>query len=64
MQQHKGQSTVEYVLLVTAVITIIIISTAGNKGFFSAALNSVYNNAASDMLNVSARMTSSLASVN
>jgi Flp pilus assembly pilin Flp len=52
MRAQKGQSTVEYILLVTAVIGVIILFTS-NGGPFQTGLNSVFNSTTQDMLNVS-----------
>ena len=52
MRAHKGQSTVEYILLVTAVIAVIILFTTGNNSLFQQRLNSVFNTTTQDMLNV------------
>jgi len=35
MRAHKGQSTVEYILLVTAVIAVVILFTSTPNGLFS-----------------------------
>ena len=52
MRAHKGQSTVEYILLVTAVVAVVILFTAGNGSIFQQRLNSVFNTTTQDMLNV------------
>jgi len=52
MRSHKGQSTVEYILLVTAVVAVVILFTAGNGSIFQQRLNSVFNTTTQDMLNV------------
>ena len=52
MRAHKGQSTVEYILLVTAVIGVIILFTTGGGSLFQSRLNSVFNSTSQDMLNV------------
>jgi Flp pilus assembly pilin Flp len=49
---HKGQSTVEYILLVTAVVAVIILFTLGNKSLFQTRLTNVFNQTSQDMLNV------------
>ena len=51
MRAQKGQSTVEYILLVTAVIGAVIMFTAPN-GLFSQRINQVFNATSQDMLNV------------
>jgi len=60
MDANKGQSTVEYILLVTAVITVVILFTTGNGNVFQARLNSVFNTTTQDMLNVAARLQSNM----
>jgi Flp pilus assembly pilin Flp len=52
MRAHKGQSTVEYILLVTAVIAVIVLFTVGNTSLFQTRLSSVFNTTTQDMLNV------------
>ena len=49
---HKGQSTVEYILLITAVIAVIILFTVGNGSLFQTRLTSVLNSTTQDMVNV------------
>jgi hypothetical protein len=56
MRASKGQSTVEYILLVTAVVAVIILFTAGNNSPFQSRLNSVFNTTTQDMLNVATRL--------
>ena len=53
MGKRKGQSTVEYILLVTAVISAIILFTAGNSSLFQTRLTSVFDQTTQDMINVS-----------
>jgi len=52
MHAQKGQSTVEYILLVTAVIGLIVVFTSPNNGLFQTRLNQVFNETSQDMLNV------------
>jgi Flp pilus assembly pilin Flp len=53
MRSQKGQSTVEYILLVTAVTLVVILFTTGHgPGTFQSGLNSVFNSTTQDMLNV------------
>lgn len=52
MRLHKGQSTVEYILLVTAVIAVIVLFTVGNTSLFQTRLMNVFNSTTQDMLNV------------
>ncbi len=56
MPPRRGQSTVEYILLVTAVIAVIVLFTAGNNSLFQQRLNSVFNSTTQDMLNVASRL--------
>ena len=56
MRSHKGQSTVEYILLVTAVVGVVILFTTGKSSVFSQRLNSVFNTTTQDMLNVASRL--------
>ncbi len=55
MRAHKGQSTVEYILLVTAVIVAIALFTM-NGGLFQTRLGTVFNQTTQDMLNVANRL--------
>ena len=52
MGSQKGQSTVEYILLVTAVIGVVILFTSPTKGLFPQRLNQVFNETTQDMVNV------------
>ena len=56
MRECKGQSTVEYVLLVTAVIAVVILFANPTKGIFPQRLNQVLNQTTQDMLNVASRL--------
>jgi len=57
MRLDKGQSTVEYILLVTAVILVIIMFTTGKgPGTFQGGLNQVFNQSTQDMINVASRL--------
>lgn len=52
MRTHKGQSTVEYILLVTAVTVVIVMFTTGNgPGTFQNKLQQLYNTTTEDMMN-------------
>ena len=52
MRAHKGQSTVEYILLVTAVTLVVVLFTTGKgPGTFQNGLNQVFNQTTQDMLN-------------
>ncbi len=52
MHSHKGQSTVEYILLVTAIIAVVIAFTNPTRGLFSQRVNQVFTTTTQDMLNV------------
>jgi Flp pilus assembly pilin Flp len=56
MRAQTGQSTVEYILLVTAVVGVIILFTVGNNSTFQTRINSVFNTTTQDMLNVASRL--------
>jgi len=60
MRAHKGQSTVEYILLVTAVVAVIILFTTGNNSPFQQRLNSVFNTTTQGMLNVANVLANSM----
>ncbi|MDE1921242.1 MAG: class III signal peptide-containing protein [Candidatus Omnitrophica bacterium] len=52
MRARKGQSLVEYILLVTAVIVVVVLFTTGKgTGSFQSSLNSVFNQTTQGMLN-------------
>ena len=60
LKNKKGQSTVEYILLVTAVIAVIIVFVNGQqKGSFQQTLNSTLNQATEDMDTMSGTLVSS-----
>ena len=56
MRAHKGQSTVEYILLVTAVVAVIILFTVGKTSLFQTRLTNVFNQTSQDMLNVASHL--------
>jgi YbbR domain-containing protein len=56
MRAHKAQSTVEYLLLITAVIAAIVLFTTGSNSPFQQNLNSVFNTASQDLLNVASHL--------
>jgi hypothetical protein len=57
MRALKGQSTVEYILLVTAVIVVVVLFTTGQgPGSFQGGLNQVFNTTTQDMLNTAAQL--------
>ena len=49
IKNKRGQSTVEYVLLVTAVVAVIIALVAGNNSVFQNQLNTTLNTAIGDI---------------
>jgi len=53
MRAQKGQSTVEYILLVTAVTAVVILfTTRQGAGTFQGGLNQVFTQTSQDMINV------------
>ena len=56
MRAHKGQSTVEYILLVTAVIAGCHLVYDRQGQYFSERLNQVFNQTTQDMLNVASHL--------
>ena len=61
-KNKKGQSTVEYVLLVTAVVSVMIVFATNKDHGFQQQLNSTLNTAASDMNDMADRLQTSHAS--
>jgi len=59
---HKGQSTVEYILLVTAVVAVIVLFTVGHNSLFQTRLTSVFSQTSQDMLNVASYLQGNAAS--
>ena len=62
MCTHKGQSTVKYILLVTAVVAVIILFTLGKGSLFQTRLTNVFNSTTQDMLNVASYLQDNAAS--
>jgi Flp pilus assembly pilin Flp len=60
IKNKRGQSTVEYVLLVTAVIAVIIAIVTSNNGGMQGQLNSTLNTAIGDVGTLSDRMPTSV----
>ncbi|MFH1360164.1 MAG: class III signal peptide-containing protein [Candidatus Omnitrophota bacterium] len=58
LRNKKGQSTLEYIILVTGVI-VVLLAVAGNKGFFSTALETTLNQATDGMTNMATRLRDS-----
>ena len=59
IKNKKGQSTVEYVLLMTAVVAVIIGFVATKNGGFQGTLNTNLNSAVSDIGTMSDKLTAS-----
>jgi len=58
MRTQKAQSTVEYILLVSAVILVVVLfTTAKGTGSFQGGLNQVFNQTTQDLLNVANRLS-------
>ncbi len=57
MIKLKGQSTVEYILLVTAVITVVILFTTNKEGGFQKRLTNVLNQTTGSMEQVANRFS-------
>jgi uncharacterized protein (UPF0333 family) len=63
IKNKRGQSTVEYVLLMTAVVAVIILFVANQgKGGFQGQLNSTLNDATQEMGTMSGKFSASHAS--
>jgi Flp pilus assembly pilin Flp len=59
IKNKRGQSTVEYVLLVTAVVAVIIAMVTSNKSGLQSQLNSTLNSAIEQVGNMSDRLAAS-----
>jgi len=58
MHAKKAQSTVEYILLVSAVIVVVVLfNTNQGKGSFQSGLNQVFNSTTLEMVNVANRLS-------
>ena len=57
--KNKGQSTVEYILVVTAVISVIILFTTSRKDGFQNRLANVFEQSTESMVNVTNRLATS-----
>jgi uncharacterized protein (UPF0333 family) len=64
MVNNKGQNTVEYLLLITAVVAVVVLFSVGNNSPFQQRLNSVFNTTTQDMLNVASRLQDNAANSN
>ncbi len=63
-KNKRGQSTVEYVLLMTAVVAVIIALVTSNNGGLQSQLNSTYNSALGTVGTMSDRLAGSEAASN
>jgi hypothetical protein len=61
IKKKKGQSTVEYIILVTAVIAVIIFFTVNANSPFRTRLGNTYGNATDAMVNMASRLNSAFA---
>ncbi len=62
MHTHKGQSTVEYILLVTAVtLVVVLFTTSKGPGSFQGGLNKVFSDTTQEMLNVASHLQTNAA---
>ena len=58
--RKRAQSTVEYLLMVTAVVAVIIALTAGNGGLFKVRLNDTIMTVINGMQNEAIKMTNAI----
>ena len=58
--KKNGQSTVEYILLVTAVIGVIILATTNNNSIFKRSLNNAIIQTTDGMQNMAAKLTNAM----
>ena len=56
----KAQSTVEYILLVTAVIAVVLLATNGSNSIFQNRLSNAVNTTVDGMQNMANRLTTSM----
>lgn len=61
IKKKKGQSTVEYIILVTAVIAVIIFFVVSSNSPFKARLNDTFNMATNSMVSMSNRLVNAFA---
>jgi len=59
IKNKKGQSTVEYILLVTAVLAVIIVFVTGNKSMFKTTLVNAVNSSIQDINTEAAQFSGS-----
>ena len=65
IKKKKGQSTVEYLILVTAVVAVIIFFVLGSSGtsVFKNTINAAYDQSTNSMVNMSQRLDSAFNTV-
>ena len=59
LRSKKGQSTVEYLILVAGVIALLLVFVGSNTGVFQTAITDTYSNATSGMTNMAERLRNS-----
>ncbi|MBI3314680.1 MAG: hypothetical protein HYZ86_01885 [Candidatus Omnitrophica bacterium] len=59
LRHGSGQSTVEYILLATAVIAVMVLFTTGNDSVFKARLSNAFNAAADSISDMGNRLKNS-----
>lgn len=59
LRDRKGQSTVEYIILVTAVIVVVIVFVFNKDSLFQQRLNNTYDVATNMMENMAGRLSNS-----
>ena len=64
IKKKKGQSTVEYIILVTAVIAVIIVFVNSNSSLFRRSLNDSYDAATGAMTNMGQRLDTTFNTAN
>jgi uncharacterized protein (UPF0333 family) len=57
IKKKKGQSTVEYIILITAVITVMILFMLGDGAIFRSKVNQTLDAGTNGMLNMAQRVT-------
>lgn len=56
LKKKKGQSTVEYIILVTAVVAVIILFVANDNSVFRQRVNQTYDIATNEMVNMAGKL--------
>ena len=59
LTKNKAQSTVEYLLLITAVLGVFIVLLVGQNSIFKARVGNTFDVAANDMVNIAGRLSKS-----